>query len=594
MKYKLLFLTLTSCLFLRAQDVALYTQHNGRFDFVFAGNTLNPQENSFMFTPQILTESSADLNLASEDTVVAAYLYWAGSGTGDFDVSLNGQNVTAQRTFAFQRTTLGVVFDYFSAFADITPQIQSTGNGTYTLTDLDISPFLEHHFQNRTNFAGWAILVIYENDNLPLNQLNIYDGLQAVPDEINITLDALNVIDNEDAKIAFLAWEGDVNLAEDESLIFNTAQLSNVLNPGDNAFNGTNSFTGSSALYNMDLDVYLIEDNIDIGDATAQIQITSNWDMVMVNVVVTKLNSQLPDATITAEISLECDSRVVTVDYTVSNLNSTDVLPSGTPIAIYADGIFVQYAETINPIPIGGSDSNTVSFVLPDSIPEVFQLTLVVDDTGEGTGIVTEILENNNSFSTQVSLLLPPVINHLPELKTCNLGGGIGLFDFSGYVSLATSNPNETVTFHPTEADAWIGTAAIANPSTYQILAPSQVFVRVVGENGCISVGSFGLLTRNCPPVVYNYLSPNNDGINDTFHIDGLYGFFERFDISIYNRWGVRVWLGNQSMEEWNGHANEGALWNGDRLPSGTYYYLINLYDPDYPNGLSGWLFLSR
>lgn len=594
MKYKLLFLTLTSCLFLRAQDVALYTQHNGRFDFVFAGNTLNPQENSFMFTPQILTESSADLALAPEDTVIAAYLYWAGSGTGDFDVTLNGQNVTAQRTFAFQRTTLGVTYDYFSAFADITSQIQSTGNGTYTLSNLDVSSFLEHHFQNRTNFAGWAILVVYENDNLPLNQLNIYDGLQAVPFEINITLDALNVIDNEDAKIAFLAWEGDVNLADNESLLFNGVELSNALNPGDNAFNGTNSFTGSTTLYNMDLDVYSIEDNIDIGDATAQIQITSNWDMVMVNVVVTKLNSQLPDATITAEIGLECDSRVISVDYTVSNLNSTDVLPSGTPIAIYADGIFVQYAETINPIPIGGNDSDSVSFILPDSVPDVFQLTLVVDDTGDGTGIITEIVETNNSFSTEVSLLLPPVINALPELKTCNLGGGIGLFDFSGHAALATANPNETVTFHPTEADALIGTAAISDPSAYQILAPSQMFVRVVGENGCASVASFDLVTRNCPPVVYNYLSPNSDGINDTFHIDGLYGFFERFDISIYNRWGVRVWLGNQNMEEWNGHANEGALWNGDELPSGTYYYLINLHDPDYPNGLSGWLFLSR
>jgi hypothetical protein len=29
-----------------------------------------------------------------------------------------------------------------------------------------------------------------------------------------------------------------------------------TLEPVDNAFNGTNSFTGSTSLYNMDLDVY--------------------------------------------------------------------------------------------------------------------------------------------------------------------------------------------------------------------------------------------------------------------------------------------------------------------------------------------------
>jgi hypothetical protein len=64
----------------------------------------------------------------------------------------------------------------------------------------------------------------------------------------------------------------------------------------DNAFNGTNSFTGST-LYNMDLDVYNIQNN-NIGDTSAQIQLTSGQDFVMINAIVTKLNSQLPDATL--------------------------------------------------------------------------------------------------------------------------------------------------------------------------------------------------------------------------------------------------------------------------------------------------------
>jgi hypothetical protein len=60
------------------------------------------------------------------------------------------------------------------------------------------------------------------------------------------------------------------------------------------AFNGTNSFTGSTSLYNMDLDVYTIQNNINIGDTSAQIQLTSGQDFVMINAIVTKLNSQLP------------------------------------------------------------------------------------------------------------------------------------------------------------------------------------------------------------------------------------------------------------------------------------------------------------
>jgi hypothetical protein len=183
------------------QDISLFQQFNGRYDFVFVGNTLNPIENSFQSTVEVLTTSSADLTLNPNDVIEKAYLYWAGCGTGDFDVKLNGQAITPDRTFSHQRIFSSLVFDYFSAFKDVTAQVQTTGIGTYTISDLDVSSFIEFHAQRSTNFAGWALIVVYKNTNLPLNQLNVYDGMQAVPDEINITLNSLNVIDNVDAKI---------------------------------------------------------------------------------------------------------------------------------------------------------------------------------------------------------------------------------------------------------------------------------------------------------------------------------------------------------------------------------------------------------
>jgi hypothetical protein len=126
-----------------------------------------------------------------------------------------------------------------------------------------------------------------------------------VPDEINITLNSLNVIDNKDARIGFVAWEGDRFISVNETLRINGNPISNLpLNPVDNAFNGTNSFTGSTSLYNMDLDVYTIQNNINIGDTSAQIQLTSGQDFVMINAIVTKLNSQLPDATLALTILL--------------------------------------------------------------------------------------------------------------------------------------------------------------------------------------------------------------------------------------------------------------------------------------------------
>ena len=152
-------LLITSTFF--GQDVSLFQQFNGKYDFVFIGNTLNPIENSFQTSVSVLTSSSAQLSLNPNDQIEKAYLYWAGCGPGDFDVKLNGQAIQPDRTFILQRAVSNLVFDYFSAFKDVTSQVQSTGNGNYTLSDLDVSSYINFHSQRSTNFAGWAIIVVY-------------------------------------------------------------------------------------------------------------------------------------------------------------------------------------------------------------------------------------------------------------------------------------------------------------------------------------------------------------------------------------------------------------------------------------------------
>src|SRR5690606_37518304 len=96
-----------------------------------------------------------------------------------------------------------------------------------------------------TNFGGWAVTVIYEDATLPINQVNVFDGLESVSQSnqtLDITLNNLLVLDTDGAKIGFLAWEGDNGVAVNETLRINGNILSNPpLNPADNAFNGTNT-----------------------------------------------------------------------------------------------------------------------------------------------------------------------------------------------------------------------------------------------------------------------------------------------------------------------------------------------------------------
>lgn len=578
---------------MKGQDVSLYQQFNGRYDFTFLGNTMNPVENTFQGTPAIFTTSSATLTLQPNDVVEKAFLYWAGCGTGDFNVKLNGVDITAQRTFS---NVLQTQFNFFSAFTDITSQIQSTGNGNYTLSDLDVTSFINLHSQNSTNFAGWAIVVVYYNPNLPLNQLNVYDGLQAVSqvqNQLNITLNSLNVIDNNDAKIGFLAWEGDVGLSNNETLSINGNILSNTLNPPTNAFNGTNTITNSTALYNMDLDIYSIQNNIAIGDTSADIQMTSNQDFVMINAIVSKLNSQLPDATISIDVTNQaCNSNILLVDFTVYNLNSTEILPAGTPISIYANGEFIEYTETLTPISIGGSWSDQISILLPFTVPSNFDLQFVVDDIGTGVGIVTEINENNNIDVQAIIQNSAPSFNKLDDLVSCNEGLTKGTFNFSHYEDLVKTDSNQIAHFYTTIDDALNQTNPIFN--TFNFVAnstPQEIYIRLENDN-CYGFTSFFLNTKNCPPTVYNYVSGNFDGYNDGFFIEGLRDVFLNFEVKIYNRWGKWLWTGNQSKPDWDGYVENGV--DEKYAPAGTYYYVVFLNDPDYNEPLVGYLYLTR
>jgi gliding motility-associated-like protein len=588
-------LLITGALF--GQDVSLFQQFNGRYDFVFIGNTLNPIENSFQTTAAVLTSSSAQLSLNANDQIEKAYLYWAGCGPGDFDVKLNGQTIRADRTFILQRVVSNLIFDYFSAFKEVTDQVQATGNGNYTLSDLDVSASIDFHSQRSTNFAGWAIIVIYKNPSLTLNQLNVYDGMQAVPDEINITLNSLNVIDNNDAKIGFLAWEGDSGIAVNETLRINGTSIGNPpLNPVNNAFNGTNSMTNSNVLYNMDLDVYPIQNNISIGDTSAQIQLTSSQDFVMINAIVTKLNSQLPDAMIEINrVEKQCDSRSITVNYKVLNPNSTAVLPLNTPVSIYANNIYLSTIYTLSNVPIDGEEIGQATVVIPNSIPANFNLKMVVDETSAGLGIVPELNELNNKFVESVTLFTAPLFNVVPNLESCNLGNSKGKFNFSDYEALVKINSSDTATFFESQVNAENNLNPIVNTTNYIALnTPKTIYIRLDNSSGCYSITSFVLTTKNCPPIVNNFVTPDNDGYNDTFHIEGLKDIFLNHKISIYNRWGKLVWTGNNNSNEWDGIANNGLLLDDNQIPSGTYYYVIELNDIDYPEPLTGYLYLTK
>jgi gliding motility-associated-like protein len=67
---------------------------------------------------------------------------------------------------------------------------------------------------------------------------------------------------------------------------------------------------------------------------------------------------------------------------------------------------------------------------------------------------------------------------------------------------------------------------------------------------------------------IMSLFTPNNDGVNDYWYIPDLlkYG---KLQVTVYNRYGQAVYKSDSYQNDWDG------TWNGNPLPSATYYYII-------------------
>lgn len=593
----------------KAQDITLFQQFNGRYDYTAIGNTLNQAENNISQSfCETLQSSQATLTLPTDATVLAAYLFWSGSGTGDTEVTLNSTSVIAVDTFTVDYDAgFNGLLTYFASYANVTNQIIAEGNGDYLFSDLDISDVLNSnpgYCNNRTNYAGWSLYVIYEDSTLPLNQVNLFLGLEIINADVQdktIVLENVNVLDNENAKIGFLAWEGDNALNYGESLSINGNVLSNPpLNLPNNAFNGTNTFTNATNFYNADLDVYNIENNIQIGDTQVTINLTTGAldtngifraDLIIINNIITVLNSQLPDASVQLNTyNVTCGNRIVSLDYTVFNSNSTANLPSNTPIAFYIDDILVAQSQTNNELPIGGEENNVINIEIPDNFTDVFILEIVVDDTGLGTGIITETNEINNDTFEVIQLIPPPVTTNLNPLLSCDEGFNTSTYDLTQSLNEINLNNYQDFIFFETLQDITINNQII-NPSYYQSNTTPQTVYLTAQTDFCYDIYTFKLLTENCPPIVPQGFSPNSDTTNDYFNIKGLYSVFENHELLIYNRYGTLIFKGDDATK-WFGQINQGLNNKGKIVPVGTYFYVLNLKDAKFQLK-TGWVYVN-
>jgi gliding motility-associated-like protein/uncharacterized repeat protein (TIGR01451 family) len=118
--------------------------------------------------------------------------------------------------------------------------------------------------------------------------------------------------------------------------------------------------------------------------------------------------------------------------------------------------------------------------------------------------------------------------------------------------------------------------------------------VEITDSNGCTLNYDFYIPfeTDECEITASQGFSPNGDGFNDLWVIDGITAYPQN-KVQVFNRWGTLVYEASPYENDWDAVPNRGRIFDSaGKLPAGTYYYLITLE----PGGeiITGWVYIAR
>jgi gliding motility-associated-like protein len=109
-----------------------------------------------------------------------------------------------------------------------------------------------------------------------------------------------------------------------------------------------------------------------------------------------------------------------------------------------------------------------------------------------------------------------------------------------------------------------------------------MTFTAVAENNGCVNSDDVTVIVDCTSLFIPNSFSPNRDGINDVFLVDGT-GIYE-FELKIFDRWGELLFFTTDPGDAWTGGFKDYYV------PDGVYTYQVKALDfkgnPIIGNGL--------
>ena len=156
----------------------------------------------------------------------------------------------------------------------------------------------------------------------------------------------------------------------------------------------------------------------------------------------------------------------------------------------------------------------------------------------------------------------------------------------------------QSITIGGNPTTSWGGSSFVWSPSQYlsnntvanpeaSPIETTVYQVMVTNTLGCVSSDTIEIEVIKELEISSGF-SPNGDGDNDYWELDFVNKYPSTM-VEVYNRWGDLVFRSDPGyLYPWDG------TFNAKDLPIGTYYYVIDLKDGDFPESISGPITIVR
>ena len=204
--------------------------------------------------------------------------------------------------------------------------------------------------------------------------------------------------------------------------------------------------------------------------------------------------------------------------------------------------------------------------------------------SGMVTGTTYTVFSYNGTCNSATSLsfvnneqLSSPIAPTLSVVNATVCSGERAIFQINGAA-------NNVITYSINGGSDQTVTLTAAGVATVEVVSSTTlVSIELLNiSNGCsLALSDVASVTVQ-PCSIPKGISPNGDNLNDELDLS----FYNIEKLEIFNRYGSKVYSKSNYENEWHGQSD-----NGNELPDGTYYYVIDFTDIETK---TGWIYINR